>query len=244
MAGSDMGHSAAQLEDRLAAFANPDRATKERAYLKSTLRHLGVSVPVIRKQTLQVLNEHPELSRADILSLVVELWTVPLHETRMAAVEVLRARSHLLQIDDVPLLERLLREAKTWALVDTLATHIVGDLRERYPDAMETTLEAWSQDPDMWLRRASMLAYLVTLRSGSGDFAAFARKADRMLDEPEFFIRKAIGWVLRETARRQPEVVVAWLEPRLNRASPLTVREAVKHLPEADRVRLLATKRL
>ncbi len=243
MPGSKTGRFAEQLQDRLTAFANPERAIKERSYLKSSLQHLGVSVPVIRKQTVQVLNEHPELSREDILSLVVELWTVPLHETRTAAVEVLRARSHLLDVDDVPLLERLLREAKTWALVDSLATHVVGSLHDHCPNAMEPTLEAWSQDPDMWVRRASLLAYLLALRSGAGDFAAFARKADRMLDEPEFFIRKAIGWILRDTARRRPQLVVAWLEPRIDRTAPLTVREASKHLDDADRERLLTTKR-
>jgi 3-methyladenine DNA glycosylase AlkD len=82
--------------------------------------------------------------------------------------------------------------------------HVVGDLGERYPDDVEPTLEVWSHDPDLWVRRASLLAYLVALRSGRGDFAAFARKADRMLEEREFLIRKAIGWVLRDTGRRRP----------------------------------------
>ena len=61
-----------------------------------------------------------------------------------------------------------------------------------------------------------------------------------MLDEREFFIRKAIGWVLREAGKTRPERVVEWLEPRLGRASGLTVREAVRWLPEADRARLVA----
>jgi 3-methyladenine DNA glycosylase AlkD len=128
------------------------------------------------------------------------------------------------------------------ALVDGLATKVLGDLRERYPDQAEPPLEAWSRDPDLCVRRASLLTYLVALRSGRGDFDAFARTADRMLEEREFFIRKALGWVLRDTGRRRPELVVAWLEPRLARVAPLTVREAVKHLPASDRARLLAAR--
>jgi 3-methyladenine DNA glycosylase AlkD len=61
-----------------------------------------------------------------------------------------------------------------------------------------------------------------------------------MLEEREFFIRKAIGWVLRDTARRRPSLVAGWLAPRVHRASGVTVREAVKPLPPAVRELLLA----
>jgi 3-methyladenine DNA glycosylase AlkD len=233
---------ATALERRLAELGTPERADKERAYLKSDLRHLGVSVPAIRTATIELLREHPDLDRQGVVMLAEALWSEPVHERRMAAVEVLDERSPLLVAEDLPLLERLVREAGTWALVDGLAAGVVGALRERHPEAVEPTLEAWSRDPDLWVRRASLLAYLVALRSGGGDFEAFARKADRMLEEREFFVRKAIGWVLRDTGRRHPELVAAWLEPRLERAAGLTVREAVKHLPDADRQRLLAAR--
>ncbi len=78
------------------------------------------------------------------------------------------------------------------------------------------------------------------LRRGEGDFERFGRYADQMLEEKEFFIRKAIGWVLRETAKRRPELVADWLAPRVHRASGVTMREAVKPLPAEVRERLLA----
>jgi 3-methyladenine DNA glycosylase AlkD len=240
--GWEVRRLADELERRLAELGSSERAEKERGYLKSELRHLGCSVPATRRTTLQLIREHPELDRAGVLGLVEALWAAPVHERRMAAVEVLDARSDLLLPENLPLLERLLREARTWALVDGLAANVVGTLRERHPAEVEATLEAWSRDADHWLRRSSLLAYLVALRSGGGDFDAFARKADRMLEEREFFVRKAIGWVLRDTARRRPELVVAWLEPRVTRAAGLTAREAVKHLPDADRERLLARR--
>jgi 3-methyladenine DNA glycosylase AlkD len=242
MSADEARRLATELEQRLIALGTPERADKERAYLKSDLRHLGVSVPAIRKATVDLLREHPGFERQGATALAEALWSEPVHERRMAAVEVLDARSSLLQPEDLPLLERMVRESGTWALVDGLAASVLGALRERCPDAVEPALESWSRDPDLWVRRASLLAYLVALRSGGGDFEAFARKADRMLEEREFFIRKAIGWVLRDTGRRQPELVTAWLEPRLERAAGLTVREAVKHLPDADRHRLLAAR--
>ena len=78
-------------------------------------------------------------------------------------------------------------------------------------------LDRWATDPDFWIRRSSLLAELKPLRNGS-DLGPFLRRANQMLDE-EFFIRKAIGWVLREVGKRRPDEVIAWLAPRTGRAS-------------------------
>ena len=102
------------------------------------------------------------------------------------------------------MIERMLRTARTWALVDTLAEHVMGGLVERYPE-LTATLDRWAGDDDFWLRRSAMLALLRPLRRGDGDFDRFSRYADRMLEEKEFFIRKAIGWILRDTAKRQAQ---------------------------------------
>jgi len=91
-------------------------------------------------------------------------------------------------------------------------------------------LDRWARDPDFWVRRSAMLALLVPLRRGGGDFERFSRYADAMLDEREFFIRKAIGWVLRETSKRRPAMIAEWLAPRMRRASGVTLREALKYL--------------
>jgi 3-methyladenine DNA glycosylase AlkD len=240
----DLQQLAEDLERELAAQGDPARAEKERAYLKSDLTFLGVGVPGTRAAVKRLVRAHPDPGHDQVVALAEALWAEPVHERRLAAVELLDLRSELLRPDDLPLLEALLREARTWALVDGLAANVVGTVRECYLDEVEPVLERWSRDDDHWLRRASLLAYLVALREGRGDFEAFARKADRMLEEREFFVRKAIGWVLRDTGRRRPELVVAWLEPRAHRAAGLTVREAVKHLPDADRDGILhAAKR-
>ena len=84
-----------------------------------------------------------------------------------------------------------------------------------------------------------MLALLRPLRRGHGDFTRFARYADVMLEEREFFIRKAIGWILRETAKKRPDLVYGWLLPRCAVASGVTVREAVKYLSPQQRADIL-----
>jgi 3-methyladenine DNA glycosylase AlkD len=157
-------------------------------------------------------------------------------------VEVLELRKGELRSEDIGLIEELLRESRGWALVDNLAASVAGDLVERFPQKLAAVLDRWAKDDDFWLRRSALLALLLPLRRGGGDFDRFCRYADGMLEEKEFFIRKAIGWVLRETARKTPERVVGWLLPRAARASGLTLREACKHLPARDKQRILAAR--
>ena len=237
-AGFDAAAVADEIEAELAAAGTPDRAVHEKAYLKSDLDFLGASVPTIRAAATAVHRQHPDLGHDEVVALVTALWDTPVHERRMAAVEVLDLYGAVLGPDDVDLLERLLRESRTWALVDGLAASVVGALAERFPDDLDPVVRGWATDDDRWVRRSALLAHLVALRRGEGDFTRFGELADPMLEDTEFFIRKAIGWVLRDTGRRRPELVADWLAPRAARASGLTVREAVKHLPDDQRRRI------
>lgn len=225
----------------LEAEARPERAEQEKAYLKSELDHLGVSMPRIRAVTLAACP--PDIDHATLVRLAEELWAEPVHELRVAAAEALEAHADRLGPPDLRLLERLVRDSRTWALVDGLAASVVGAVVERVGTGHPTvsaTLDRWAQDDDFWVRRAALLSLLVPLRQGGGDFARFGRYADAMLAEREFFIRKAIGWVLRDTSRKRPELVAEWVAPRVGRMSGLTLREAVKHLPAEQREALLA----
>jgi 3-methyladenine DNA glycosylase AlkD len=206
--------------------------------LKSDLEFLGVGLPAMRQAMRAFKREHAGLDRRGLVALVTILWKRPVFEQRLMAVLLLEAFEPLLRPADMRLLERLIRESRTWALVDELAIAITGPLVERSNDLR--ILDRWARDQDFWLRRAAMLALLRPLRRGKGDFRRFARYADRMLEEREFFIRKSIGWVLRETGKPRPDTVYAWLLPRAGKASGLTVREAVKYLSSAQRAEVLA----
>ncbi|PIJ10419.1 DNA alkylation repair protein [Leucobacter sp. OLJS4] len=231
---------AQRIDADLRECSVPGLAEQERAYLKSELEHYGVPVPMVRSVVKRTLRG-AGMDRAGVTALAVELWAVPVHERRTAAAEVLVASTGLLGSDDVPLLERLIRESRTWALVDVLAGSALGPLLERDP-SLGGTLDRWAADPDFWIRRSVLLAHLEALRAGGGDFDRFGRYADGMLEEREFFIRKAIGWVLRDTSRRRPELVFDWILPRASRASGLTVREAVKRLSAEQREAVLAAR--
>ena len=225
------------IAERLRPLGTPARAAGSKAYLKSDLEFYGLTMGALRGAAKDWLRAHPDLSRADLGRLAAALFRRRVFELRAFAVELLVARQKLLAAGDLDLLEDLLRRSRTWALVDAIAPHVVGPLAEREP-AAERRLDRWAKARDFWLRRAALLTLLVPLRRGAGDWPRFARYADAMLEEREFFIRKAIGWVLREVGKQRPRLVVEFLAPRLERVSGLTLREAVKHLPAADRRRL------
>jgi 3-methyladenine DNA glycosylase AlkD len=230
------------LTDELRAVGNPDRAAQEKAYLKSDLEFFGESVWEIRRVAKAFVSGAKPLGHGDLMTLVEALWAEPVFERRMASVVLLELHPKLLTSADLPLIEPLLRESRTWALVDALATDVIGGILTRSSVEVTPVLDRWSTDPDFWIRRASLLAELRPRREG-GDLGPFLRRADAMLDEKEFFIRKAVGWVLREVGKRCPAEVVAWVSPRTHRASGVTMREAVKYLPSVDAERLMAAYR-
>ena len=232
---------AASIESQLCAAGDPGRAEQERRYLKSELVHFGVSVPATRLIVRSALAEGPPLAHRALIDLVNALWSSQVFECRRAAVEALELRREVLLPADIEVVESLLRGSGTWALVDELATHVVGDLVQRFPE-LASTLDRWASDEDFWIRRAALLALLLPLRRGEGDFDRFGRYADAMLEEREFFIRKAIGWVLRDTGRKRPQLVYDWLTPRVARASGTTVREAVKSLADDQRQAIAAAR--
>lgn len=232
---------AARIATELARHGTSARAVKEKAYLKSELVHLGVTVPKMRAVVVGIDRGARDLTHDQLVATVKVLWKRGIFELRSAAVELLVRRPALLGAADLALVERLIRESKTWALVDVLAPVVVGGLVAEHPK-LTRALDRWATDDDFWVRRAAMLALLLPLRSGEGDFARFGRYADALLEDTEFFIRKAIGWILRETSKRRPDRVYAWLLPRAARASGLTVREAIKYLPASQRAAIVAKR--
>jgi 3-methyladenine DNA glycosylase AlkD len=160
---------AAAIDVELRRNRNPARAPAEKAYLKSDLDFLGVGLPQMRQIVRAVKRADDRLDRRQLVSLASILWRTPVFERRMMAILLLEAFEPLLRPVDIALLERLIRQSKTWAFVDELAIVIVGPLVERSPGLLRV-LDRWAQDSDFWVRRSAMLALLRPLRRGNGDF--------------------------------------------------------------------------
>lgn len=227
-----------ELEQDLRTVGDEERAIGAKAYLKSDQEFIGVAAKPLREVARAFLADHPEVDRKVLVDLVLGLWQRPVFELKAVAVALLERRTSDLVIDDLEFVEELLRRSHTWALVDWLCTKVAAPLVEREPEKTKAVLERWSQDVDFWIRRASLLAQLPALRAGAGDFELFASFASQMVGEREFFIRKAIGWVLRDVSKKRPDLAFNFLLNHVHEVSGLTFREGSKYLPDEDRERL------
>jgi 3-methyladenine DNA glycosylase AlkD len=238
----DAETATAQVVAALLPLADPDRAAQASRYLKSDLVFLGVSVPGIRAAVTEADRTRPGLGRSEALAWASALWREPVHERRIAAIELLRRHVRLLRPADLADVEAWVRQAHGWAYVDPLAGDVAGPIALHHPDAWPL-IDAWAADGDFWIRRSALLTLLPGIRRGGLDRERFERYATPMLTEKEFFIRKAIGWVLREAAKKDPAYVAAWTRSHLDQMSGVTFREAVRRLPPEQAAPLQAMYR-
>ena len=229
------------LHQQLAAVGTPQRAKSERVYLKSDLQFLGATVPAMRSVVKTWLRSHEsedgKLTHDELFALADALWSQPVHERRMAAVELLMSKPKSIGLEDVPWLYNTLRDCRTWALVDSIAGSVVADLAVREPDVL-AHLDRWVHDSDFWIRRSAVLGLRTHLRKDR-ELDRFFAYAEQLLPEKEFFIRKVIGWVAREVAARHPALVSQWLRDNMAMMNLITLREPLRRLPDAVELRAL-----
>lgn len=161
----DAEAAAARVAEAMLPLADAARAVQEKRYLKSDLDFLGVAVPGIRRVVTGTARPHPGLPREAVLAWARALWREPVHERRIAAIEVLRRYVTDLEAADLALVESWVREAHGWAYVDPLAGDIAGRIALRHPDAWPL-IDEWATDEDFWVRRSALLALLPRIRAG------------------------------------------------------------------------------
>ena len=219
----------------LAAEGDPDRAAQQQAYMKSALAYRGLSSPQLKAVLRPLLAEHRFTEREDWESAARELWDGATHrEEWYAAIALLRHPAYRSWVDPrlLPLLEHLLRTGAWWDVVDEVSAHLVGQVLLEHRRDVTGVMDGWSVDEDMWVRRSAMLSQLRHKQQTDTDL--LQRVLDANLDDTtyghEFFIRKALGWALREHAKTDPALVRDYLRTHADRLSGLSRREASKHL--------------
>ena len=219
--------STARFRHALRECPHPARATQEKRYLKSPFQFIGVPDPRSRSIAKGFRKEHRDIATDTLWGICGDLWQ---RRARGAGTGdfLLDEFRGLLDPTDMPALERMLRESVNWDQVDEIAVHLVGAVLRRDQRALES-VKRWAKDDSFWMRRAALLSQLLLFREGAGDRALFYSLASDMMEEKEFFIRKATGWVLRDIARREPEEVARFVGENRERMSGVTFREATRH---------------
>lgn len=213
------------IREALRAAADPERAPKMQAYMKSAMPFRGVPMPEVRRLTKAAVKSHP---LGDPEAVVRPLWDgAAFREERYAANLLLATRTTAGRLELLPLYEHLATTGAWWDLVDEIA-HRVADLHDAYPVQTAAVVRRWSMSQDLWLRRLAIIGQLG--RRGRVDTALLTEVIEPNMADTEFFIRKAIGWALREFARVDPDWVRSFVAAREDELSALTKREALKHV--------------
>ncbi len=202
-----------------------------RAYMKSAMPYHGVQSTPLRAVCAEALAQFPIGSFDEWRATILELWQeAQFREERYVALELLGDRRYRAYrtMAALPLYEQLIVDGAWWDLVDGIATHLVGDLVREYPSEMRAVLLAWSTGADHWLRRTAIICQ-VGFKRNTDQELLFECMAPS-LGERDFFLRKAIGWALREYAKAAPEAVRSYVTLNEHRLSGLSKREALKHL--------------
>lgn len=221
------------LRAGLAAAADPTQAEPMRAYMKSAMPYYGVKAPALRQVCRVVFAAHPLASFAAWEATVRALWReASYREERYAAIELTGSRRYrdYQTLDALPLYEEMIVSGAWWDYVDPLASHQIGALLRRDSEVMRPTMLAWSVDADLWRRRTAIICQL-GFKAATDEALLFACIEPNLTDR-DFFIRKGIGWALREYAKTAPEAVRAFVHAHAATISPLSRREALKHLGE------------
>ena len=219
----------ATIRSALPAVADPANAAPMQRYMKSALPFHGVSMPVLRRTVRPLIAAHPLPDRATWERAVRTLYAEASHrEERYAALELAGHRLYRAHrdVDALPLFAWLVSEGAWWDLVDDVVK-VQLIVRDHDRGGEDARMRAWARDGNMWVRRYAILHQLQA--KTATDTALLADVVEANVADGEFFIRKAIGWALRDYAKTDPDWVRDFVAAHPD-LSPLSRREATKHL--------------
>lgn len=219
------------IRTALADAGDAQRAVDQQRYMKSAMPYRGVSSPELTVLLRPLLKAYDPGDRESWEATVRALWDgAEYREEWYAALAVARHRraARWLDAGSLDLSRHLAVTGAWWDVVDVVAVHLVGAALRSDRAAVTPVARAWATDEHLWLRRTAVLCQVGAHEDVDQDLLRVAIEAN--LADGSFWLRKAIGWALRDHARTDPDWVRAEVERLGDRLAPLSHREATKHL--------------
>ena len=214
------------LIGRFESHANPERARQMRAYMKEQFEYLGLPTPTRKALTKDFYAEAGYPDPDIVEDIVEECWQLPYREYKYFAMELMVRMKKKSDHDAIFLYERLITDQSWWDTVDLIAPSLLGHHFHIYPEERMDFINKWVNSENIWLQRSSILFQLkYKLETDTRLLASIILK---LKDSREFFIRKAIGWSLREYSKTDPGFVIRFVQT--HELSGLSHREALKWL--------------
>ncbi|MBC8313112.1 MAG: DNA alkylation repair protein [Candidatus Cloacimonetes bacterium] len=214
------------------ANANPENAVQMAKYMKNKFAFLGIKKPLRSELMKQFYNKNGYPKISELKEICRTLWTQPYREYQYAADGMLHKFRRDVDKSFIALYEYLIVTKSWWDTVDALATQNVGVLFQRFPEMSEKYSPKWIDSQNIWLKRTALLFQLDYKEKT--DVELLFKYIKKCAAHKDFFIRKAIGWVLREYSKTDAQIVIEFVKN--NELSPLSKREALKWLKNKGKI--------
>ncbi len=206
--------------------ANPTKAIDQKRYMRDQFEYYGLTSPQRREILKPFLAKAFLPPKKDLQKIVKTCWKKPQREYYYFAQELTQKYIKQFEKSDIELLEHMIVNKSWWDTIDFIASNLVGPYFKKFPEQIEPTVEKWLDSKNIWLQRSTLLFQLKY--KDKLDVALLENIISRLLGTKEFFINKAIGWILRSHSRVNADWVVDFVER--TELSNLSRREALKLL--------------
>ncbi|WP_459501634.1 DNA alkylation repair protein [Bacillus sp. C1] len=214
------------LQQHFVTHQNPQKAEPMARYMKNHFPFLGIQTPERRKLLREVIQVHNLPEKEDFQLIIRELWSLPEREFQAVALDLLQKYKKHLNETHIPFLEELITTKSWWDSVDGIVPTFLGSIFLQHPESIPTYIPKWIASENIWLQRSAILFQLKYKKQM--DEELLFSIIGQLNTSKEFFVQKAIGWVLREYAKTSPKVV--WEYVQTHELAPLSKREAIKHI--------------
>jgi 3-methyladenine DNA glycosylase AlkD len=214
------------LRELFADHADPEIAAGQQAYMKDKFQFFGIKTPQRRALVRGFLKEHGRPPGEQLAAVVRSAFAQPQREFHYTGMELFTHAAKKLGPEYLPLAEELILTHSWWDMVDHIAVHGVGAILRRHPQLIHEVNERYMASGELWLQRTALI-FQLQYKEHTDQKLLFSN-IERLADHKDFFIRKGIGWALRQYARIDPKAVKEFIGRQS--LSPLSVHEAGKHL--------------
>lgn len=216
-----------ELYEFLIKHKNEEIATKQAQYMRNRFIFIGLMRNDIKELVSKFEIKHGKISKQDAFQFCIECTQYSEREMWYIGFKALEGYKKYYKFEDLQILRQWVEKSDWWDIVDTIAGHHLGAIAIISPDAKEV-IKSWAQDSNFWLRRCAILFQLKYKKETDQEFLFYVCK--ELANEKEFFIRKAIGWSLREYSKTNPNAVRIFINQNREILSPLSIKEGSKYL--------------
>jgi 3-methyladenine DNA glycosylase AlkD len=220
-----------RLVDLVKKNGSPKDAPHALRYIKTKIELLGVRMPILDSIAKEFFDAHKKDKDLDeVHKIANELWSVPIYDVKTLAISILRRFRKKVDRTTFDVVKGWWDDIDNWAHCDGLAVYVLGSILLNDESVISDIME-WTKSDNFWRRRAALTSTMLGNRAGKGDPFSTLTMLNDTLNDDEYYVKKAFGWVLREMGKGFPDFVFEYMMYNKSRFNKTDVKEAVKHLP-------------